>query len=547
MKKTTKILLVLAAVVAMTIGAVSTVMAADDVVISEWVTIDAAKNLYGAKDQNGETIARGWAVSEAGRWYFFDSGKMLFNTFITYNQEIYYLDGTGCMASDAWVGFDKDANNATFDTKVNTVDKYIKNSYDKITDIDGFNGAFEIVNDTKGDVIFVNPLEDGKDKVLWCYFLEDGTMAQNEWVQAFDGLWYYIAGAYCVLGDYSVSINGNTWEGDTDFKDSVDGVYGFGPDGAQLYGWNYYDKPLTAAGNGSETDKDTPYYGSTAGTAATSIRIWTYYDMQTGMQVNRVKDDDIVLEGWEKIDGNWCYFIADADLGMKLLQNTMLKDTNAAADGLLKDEVVDNTQTTKQGYFYLDENGYMVTGVRSFAKDFIVNMWDEGATLGGTHKFTEAATFTFDTTLGKMLDGIQGRYYYNHATSQLVEADVVSIVLDGDITTSGSITINSTGRVPATYEGQRVAAKNFFLVTKDVNDLDGDNDKTDTVVLYFEHGVWQKNQAISFGEVTIGINANGAVIEAVGTDGKVKVAGYTYVASGLTLTVDGRAIIGLKK
>ena len=51
----------------------------------------------------------------------------------------------------------------------------------------------------------------------------------------------------------------------------------------------------------------------------------------------------------------------------------------------------------------------------------------------------------------------------------------------------------------------------------------------------------------SFGEVTIGISANGAVVEAVGGDGKVKVAGYTYKESGLTFNLGGTAIIGLKK
>ena len=75
MKKTTKILLVLAAVVAMTIGAVSTVMAADDdyAKITAWGG-DASKG-YIAFDENGEQIARGWAMADSGRWYFFDSGK----------------------------------------------------------------------------------------------------------------------------------------------------------------------------------------------------------------------------------------------------------------------------------------------------------------------------------------------------------------------------------------------------------------------------------------------------------------------------------------
>ncbi|MBE5947870.1 MAG: hypothetical protein E7261_02455 [Lachnospiraceae bacterium] len=542
MKKTTKILLVLAAVVAMTIGAVSTVMAADEFpTIATWGG-DATKG-YTAVDTNGEQIARGWAVEE-GRWYFFDSGKMLANTFITYNQEIYYLDGNGCMVSESWIGFDKDANDATHETKIHTVDKYVKKSYDMITDVTGFNGAFSIVKDADNKDIFVNPLEDGKDKVLWCYFDVHGVMAQNEWVNTPDGLWYYIAGAYCVLGDYSVAINGNTWEGDTDYKDSVDGVYGFDENGAMLVGWASYDVKTGNATNDNTTDTDTPYENTTAGTAATYGKIWTYYD-EHGIQVNRVKDDNYVLEGWEKIGDKWCYFIKDDIVGMKLLQNTLLEDTSAFTEGLLKDEF----ETT--AYFYLDAEGYMWTGSKTFVKDEKVATWDESASLLGERTFSEDATFLFDTTVGKMLDGIQGNYYYKYATSKLVKDDAVIIVLDSDITTQGAITINSNvnadARVVAKYPGQRVTAKNFFLVTKDVNDLDGDTDKTENIVMYYEYGRLQKNQAITFGEVTIGINANGAVIQALGTDNKVNVAGYTYVASGKNLTIDGNVLIGLKK
>ena len=82
MKKTTKILLVLAAVVAMTIGAVSTVMAADETypTIGEW--IEVKDKGWQANDTEGEPIVRGWATKD-GFWYFFDSSYMLVNTFVT--------------------------------------------------------------------------------------------------------------------------------------------------------------------------------------------------------------------------------------------------------------------------------------------------------------------------------------------------------------------------------------------------------------------------------------------------------------------------------
>ena len=537
MKKTTKILLVLAAVVAMTIGAVSTVMAADDdyAKITAWGG-DASKG-YIAFDENGEQIARGWAMADSGRWYFFDSGKMLSNTFITYNQEIYYLDGTGAMASNAWVGFDNDANNDTHDTKVKTVDKYVKNAYDNIISIVGFNDVFEIKEDAKGEEIFTDVFaNNSKDKVLWCYFNTDGTMAHDEWVKAYD-IWYYIAGAYCVMGDYSVAIDANF---DGDFKDGNDGVFGFGYDGAMLVNWQPMD--YTKKDKNDGYDYDTPYFSGAS--AKELAQRWTYYDA-SGRQANFNKNNGLVEEGWEKIDGKWCYFIEDAEIGMLLLQNTILTDTDANENGLLgKDD--------EMGVFYLDNDGFMVTGVKTFAKNTEVFLCTEGFTRNDitTQKFSEDATFLFADEIGKELDGVQDRYYYRYVTSERAADDQVFIVKDADITTSGSITVAATaGTDVATYNGQRVTAKNFFVITNENGavDYNGDGDKKDDVILYFEYGRLQKNQAISFGEVTIGISANGAVVEAVGGDGKVKVAGYTYKESGLTFNLGGTAIIGLKK
>jgi glucan-binding YG repeat protein len=44
---------------------------------------------------------------------------MLVNTFITWNEEIYYLDGNGHMAI-GWIGFDADAKDTKYDTEINS-------------------------------------------------------------------------------------------------------------------------------------------------------------------------------------------------------------------------------------------------------------------------------------------------------------------------------------------------------------------------------------------------------------------------------------------
>ena len=549
MKKTTKILLVLAAVVAMTIGAVSTVMAADDhAVISSWG--GDAKNGYTAFDANGEQIARGWAISpESGRWYFFDSGKMLVNTFITYNQEIYYLDGTGCMASGCWVGFDAKADDTTYDTQVNTVDKYIKDSYDKISDIDGFNDVFEFKTDAAGATIFdeagFNTTNNkSKDKVVWCYFYPNGTMAQNEWVNSAD-IYYYVAGAYCVVGDYSVVIKTNT---DSDLKDTDEGIFGFGFDGALLRGWQPWVNGRLVNNASAGYDPDTPYNSGVA--SKVEADYWTYY-APNGMQVNTNKDACEVQEGWEKIDGQWCYFINDPYLGQLLLQDTILTDTDANIEGLLKND-------EETGVFYLDDNGYMYTGVKTFAKKekvFLATEGDSRQTVNANvREFSEDTIYLFDTTIGKELDGVQGNYYYRYITSKTALDDQIFVVKKEDITTSGVIYVDvTTGQSIATWNGQRVEAKNFFVVLSEdkVNDFNGDGDKNDPVILYFEHGRLQKNQAVTFGEVTIGISENGAVITEL-PDTVVKVAGYKYQASGddLILVDEGgneTVIPGLKK
>ncbi|MBE5947872.1 MAG: hypothetical protein E7261_02465 [Lachnospiraceae bacterium] len=544
MKKTTKILLVLAAVVAMTIGAVSTVMAADEFpVIATWG--GDATNGYTAVDTNGEEIVRGWATSD-GFWYWFDSSKMVVNTFITYKEDIYYLDKNGHMACGGWIEFIGDGTDAA---KVNAVDKYDDaRTYANITLIEGFGNAFKIATtDAAGDPLFTGLFQNGSvNKTVWCYFDEHGVMANHEWIQNKGDQWYFVYGPYCVMGDYKVAIDLGETGADKWLVQDNEGFYGFGNDGAELFGWIKHVVNNNDGTNGSQFDKDTPYQDDKAGTAATTKEWYVYYHTN-GRLVNTTsadpKDPNLVAptakdvyEGWEKIDGHWCYFIEDDITGMKLLQDTVLFDCDTDDQGKLDAD-------GNKGTFYLDANGYMWTGIKTFTKNVAQKTWDEANTSSTSIEFKVATAhdgvFCFDTETGKMLDGVQGNYYYKDFTDDTT--DKLFPVVSADITNNGVFALDDETASLIELDGQRVTAKNYFLVITDINDIDGDNNKTETVVLYFESGRWQKNQGITFGEVTIAIDAKGLVD--LGT-ADITVDNFAYKHNALKITLTGAAADG---
>ena len=477
MKKTTKILLVLAAVVAMTIGAVSTVMAADEFqTIGAW-SYDSNANTYSATDINGEQIVRGWA-QENGRWYFFDSAIMLTNAFVTWKDDVYFLDGEGCMAV-GWIGF-------TDETKIKCVDKGVT-EYDNITE------AFDYADvDDAGRALFTEVFADDKTyETMWCYFDEHGVMANHEWIEAW-GLHYFIYGPYCVMDNYSVQIRLN---GDDDLSDAGEGIYGFSGYGNMHVNWIPVDYEAEAKKNG--IDVGTPF--EQGGKDAKTAQNWTYYHAD-GKQVN---------DGWEKIDGKWCYFIADASLGMLLVKNTLITDAT-----------VDNgSKYTNGATMYVDADGYMVTGTKTFAADTTTaKLLDDGDISDEdwtTMKVNEndTATFYFDTETGAMKYGIIGNYYYNNIPG----GDEVFVVAKEDVVTGTAIKIDAV--LIGEEAGERVLATNFFLHTKDKDNKD--------VYYYFEYGKMIKNEAIKFGDMIVAINADGLVkTENAGTE--ITIDGIKY-------------------
>lgn len=515
MKKTTKILLVLAAVVAMTIGAVSTVMAAE---ISDWITIDESKKVYQAKDENGELIVRGWAEDE-GRWYFFDESYMLFNAFVTWKDDVYYLDGTGCMAV-GWQKFGK-------------TDKVI---YDKATEVcDNIVEGFPIADeDAAGEDIFVDVwgTDDTKAEtydVLWCYFDEHGVMANHEWVQAPDGLWYFMYGAYCIMDDYHVAIDLNQ---DGDMADATDGFYGFGKNGNMLVDWVPYD--VTEGGvNDSAVDGGKPYEGTIAGTAAKTTTYWTYYHAN-GKHVDK---------GWEPIDNKWCFFVEDETLEYVAVTNVFLDDTTPE---------VDNDYVYR---FYIDEKGYMVEGEKTFnggsanagttwdlIEDTATSDADFVVTTSGAITVAKNGkkTFCFSTDNGVMLTGIIGKYYYydNEDTDADEYIDKIYTVVKTNLPTGQAVTVTETSMTA--LKGEKLT-NSFFLQTEKADGTE--------VFYYFEAGKMIKDDTVAFGDAIIAINADGILVtDAVGKE--VKIDGVTYkynTEKAFSLTLDGNTFNGVVK
>lgn len=524
MKKTTKILLVLAAVVAMAIGAVSTVMAADEFPqIGEW-SYNSSTKKYSATDINGETIVRGWATKD-GFWYFFDSSVMVVNTFITYKEDIYYLDNNGHMAI-GWIEFAKDQT-------VNAIDKYDGAvNYTNVTVIDGFDNVFEIdTTDALGGSLFDNLWgRNSINKTVWCYFDEHGVMANDEWVKAWD-IWYYMYGAYCVMGDFHVAIDN---DGDGAYNDGTDGIYGFGNDGAMLVGWNTYTR--NDSSSGTTTDRDTPYENITGVSGATTV--YTWYDAN-GRQVNTKLGSVTAttsFEGWEKIGGKWYYFIDDADenIGIVMIANTVLYDVDTDSTGLLAPD-------GQKGTFYFDATGAMVTGTQKFTKNKEYAVWNEDNQEWQIFKVVTNydGTFFFNTTLGKMEDGVIGNYYYKDFTA----SDEVYLVEASDITTTGSITVDDSTATLTELDGQRIEGKNFIVKTVDTDGTFGS--RGNTVYLYFESGKLQKNQGITFGETTLAIDSYGKI--RTGADGaEIVVDGFKYKFTNTrTFTIGSEVFYGV--
>ncbi len=375
MKKTTKFLLVLAAVVAMTIGAVSTVMAADDVVIAEWK--HNGNKGWSAKDANGAAITRGWAVSaDSGIYYYFKDGVMQTNTFVTSSNKTYYVNADGAMHT-GWFEFTDDILVTYNSAKDVTVAEAFADRFANKATI----GSSEIEALT----------EKTQYETVWMYFNEDGSLAMNQWAQV-DNIWYYMDGPFCVMSDWSFYVA----------KDKA--TYGFDASGAMIAGWaNYYKATDTTQNTGKPYEKP--------GTSSDSR--WVYY-APNGKKAG---------EGWLKdSNGDWFFMKEDDVTGVSAVTNKFVE-----VDDMIF--YFDNS-----GYMVTDSKTFTAPSNKALTVDGIIVAKDADGNL--TYETVEAylslakkasATYRFDGSNGSLIVGLKDSKYYedNKGTKYVVTVRTV--------------------------------------------------------------------------------------------------------------------------
>lgn len=304
----------------------------------------------------------GWYYYEDGKkvtgwqhindvWYYFDkSGLMAQDELVYISGETYYLNPTGAMAT-GWYSFNNDSDILyNYDIDVNAAAEDIQNPVFKTAE-----ESYETV---------------------WLYFHENGTAADDEWLQADSGLWYYFDDILMVAGDFDHLIN--------------NARYGFDENGAMLVGWaqNYNNQSILAPNKDSRT--------------------WYYYE-SNGKKFDVDSADNRF--GWKQIDGEWYCFKSELNLSSGTSVGTLIVDTlfnnGAAAD-------------TASNFFYVDKNGVMATGVTTVSKDAVLveNRDDWGlASPNKVSKYTSSnVDILFDDNgKAKAKTFVNGRYYADAA------------------------------------------------------------------------------------------------------------------------------------
>jgi len=460
MKKTTKFLLVLAAVVAMTIGAVSTVMAADDVVVATW---DGDKGFTA----DGTQIQRGWAISkDSGIYYYFENGKIVKNTFVKTGAEIYFLGSEGAMHT-GWLNVDGD-------------DKFTFNGAKDVTLKTAFYNDVLVGSD---NTLIFSDDNDKSYKTVWMYFNGSGALLDNEWEEV-NGVWYYLDGPFCVMNDWGYKCAydeaGKLLAGDKQK------VYGFDKSGAMMAGWAcWYKTTDTTANSGKPYEKP----------GESTDKRWVYY------APNGVKAE----EGWLKdTNGDWFFMADDDETGVSCLTDSFIK-----IDGKT---------------FYLDASGRMAKGVTALSgkndgnkiysfktitadkdgNDKVIGYTctDVTDTDGIEIEKQKTDLFLFDASTGEMKTGIQGTNFYQSAPSMKSSCYAVKVNANASGT---AIDVKAEGfdrKLPEI--GKKIT--DTFLYVKDAS-----------TVYYFYNGEMVKNDAIVFGDAS----SDDYYILAFGSDGKL--------------------------
>ena len=241
----------------------------------------------------------GW-VQKGSDWYFYVNGNAVENQWALAGEKWYFLGDDGKMIKNAFINSDKE--------EVDDIDDLPEggDSDDPVYYV-GADGAM-VTGWKEIDINTIGASETPKSSKKWYYFGGSGMMFGKQWVQAGEK-WYY-------LGANGQMVK-NNWDDDED--------YYLGKDGVMISGWYKLTKDDGDLGNEDE---------------------WVYAD-----------DDEIIENGWKKIDGKW-YLFGDVDIASDTVSGAAAVGS-ASTTYAMNEEVAVN----KGGkWYYLKKNGSMETG-----------------------------------------------------------------------------------------------------------------------------------------------------------------------------------------
>jgi len=299
---------------------------------------------------------------------------------------------------------------------------------------------------------------------VWMHFAQNGVACKDTWFNDTDDLWYYFEGHFMVSDTFAYEIDGKN--------------YGFSGHGNMHVGWvKLMKKASTEVG---------PSISTNPGELG-----WVYYS-PSGVMAS---------EGWNKIGGQWTYFVLANEVDTDPNTENIQAPFTATANGtfMVSDTYVDD--------YFIDCDGYLVgSGEITFSKNYTFFPTVDDFKSGTATKLSSAKSIYFE-------DGIRtagpknNSYYYDPEVDTIYEIDGELDRLQNTYTT-----VQKT----ADFKAEKLY-KTFYV------------DENNNVFYYDEDGKIVKNDVIDFGGVMVAFNYSG---KAITTEGKTKVNGtyYTFAA-----------------
>ena len=334
---------------------------------------------------DGEQAGNEWVFTLDGHWYYFDSdGNMVHNGWVDTNYKDnkikYYFDHDGHYETNTW--HKDDDGNWTYskaDGKQANEEWAVVPSGNRYYFDDDGNMVHDGWVDTKSGDKWTKYYfdHDGryaknawhKEGNNWTYFKADGKLANEEWLVAPDGKWYYFdSDGYMVHdGRYDTNYNGkwvkyyfdhdghyevNTWHNDGNEK-----VY-FKSDGSQAFSewvkasdgqWYYFD----AYGNMDQPRGEW---------AKVSDGRWYYFDRNGNMAHDGVKKDIATVNGSDGVNiYNTYYFDHNGHYETNTWHNDGSEKIYFKSDGT---QAKDGWAKASDGqWYYFDKYGHMAHDV----------------------------------------------------------------------------------------------------------------------------------------------------------------------------------------